>query len=1550
MSSTDNRIVKMVFDNAQFKKGAAETKQDLADVNKAVDAAGNKQGLLNLSANMGRVVASASKMSTVVTTAIATITNKIVNSGLQMAKSLTIDPLKQGFTEYEALLTKQNVIMNATGQSAKAVKKVLNDLNHYSDKTIFSFADMTEGMTSFVNAGVPLKQAAQAMKGISNASALAGASTQEAQSSFRAFGQALGQGFLGLQDFRQAAVTGKIGTVQFKQTLIDAAVAAGTLTKKGKEYVTANGKTLTATKNFDLSLQNQWASAKVLNNALGMYADTTTKLGKKAFSAAQDVRTFSAFMDTLKESIGSGFSQIFTTLIGGLEESTSLWTGLSNTVGASVKHFFNFANQALKTWKSLGGLKDTIQGFKNILAPVVALFKAVGAAWAEAFPSSGKGVGGMLASISHGFLKMTEPLAWLAKQMPRIVPVLAFFFKLLKMGAGSVAYVSHAIGDLVRKIMGMADIKVSSGGITKFLDGFLNLAKKMGKAGVDAAQNFISGLIDGFRNGSFDTAATIVSGGLLAAITVMVRKLLKGGINFNVADGLFGNIKDSFQALTGSLKAMQTQIQAKTLLEIAAAIGLITLSVVALAAINPKKLSKALGAMAAGFSELLGAMYVLVKISGSAGFVKVPLIAASMVLLAGAIVILSTAVAIMSRLSWEEIGKGLVGVGGAILAIGLALRAFKGPILIRTSLGLMAVGAALVLISGAMKVFATMSWEEMAKGLVGLAGALTILVVAMNAMEGGIVGAAAMLILAPALAALAGVMKLLGGLSWSEIARGLVALGGAMLILGLALAGIGDSGGLLGAAALLIIAPALLALGATMKVLGSLSWSAVAKGLVALGGALILLALGLTAMIIALPGALALTAASQGLLALAATLVILGQLSWGDLLKSLVALAAALTILSIAGVALLVAGPGLMMLGAAIALIGVGVLAAGVGIGAFAAGLSTLVVVGGGAISLLIKYFEAFLKVLPKLGTSLAETFINFVTTIANNTAPMVAAIVKMIGAMLDGANKLLPKFGRLLSNAIKQGLQVIRNNINDFVNTGIAIILGFLRGVNAHIGDIVSLVASIVVNFINAVSSHDKQIAEAGANAIIHFIHTMADTIRTKGPELGKAMGDLGVAMVQGLIGGIGSMFGSAMSKIGDLAGGLIGKAKGILKIFSPSRVFHSIGQFLVQGLTNGIQKNAASAITAVASMVGGQIAVANEYISKFIQELDQKSIAAQARASGLALAAQKAQAAAKKTKSKDDDKAANKIAKEAKQAQKKADAAEKKAQQAKNAQDKKEAYQKASTLEKAKLKAQDAQNQLGASKQAELNAAKERQAALALDKQSHAKGVSDAERKKLQKAADDLRDKAKKDAQRANDLLAASKTNAAAALALQKKAGEEASKSFQDQFDAQAKADKEAADFEKLTAAQKAEKRRNDAAALQAKADQDLKDAKKLAFTDIDAANALAQQAMDEANQARQYLTDAASFDSQALQGTGDSTGATGGQVINLDPTEAAAIAFNHYSNLYDQATAAAAGKADVTFNQYNTSPESLSPTEIYRNTNNQIAFAADQLASAA
>lgn len=1546
MSSTDDRIVRMQFDNAEFKRRAQETQKSLADVNKAVDSSGKSKGLLNLSSGMQTVAASASKMAVITTTALATIANKVTNLGLQFASSLTFDPIRQGFAEYESLLTKQNVIQNATGKSAQTVKSVLNELNRYSDKTIYNFGNMTDAIQKFVNAGVPLDTSVTTIKGIANAAAFAGANAEEANRAMYAFSQSMSLGFVGLQDWMQIE-NANLGTIKFKNELLNAAVAAGTLRKEGKGFITESGVFVSATKGWRDGLQEQWATTEVLNKALGKYADTNTKLGRQAFQSATEVRTFTAFMDTLKESLGSGWSQIFTTLIGGLDQSTKLWTGLSKSVGENVSQFFEFTNTAVKSFKALGGMEVILQGFKNIAAPFIAIFKAIGDAWKQAFPGKGPGSGEVLLKMANAFETLTRPLAWFAELIPRIVPFLAIFFKLIALGTTSVADLAVYVGDLVQGLTDMVDLDLgspSAGGIISFFEGIVGKVGNMFSAGVDFAKNFIEGIVTGFRNGSFDTAANIAGAGLLAGIFVVLKKGLSGGF---LGGGILDTIKNTFGQLTNSLKVMQTNIQSKTLMNIAIAIGLLTASVVALSFIDSDRLTKSLTAMAAGFAQLLIAMGILVKISGSAGFVKVPLIAASMVALSSAILILVGAIALMGQLEWETIGKGLAGVAGALVLIGGAMQLMPATLPL-TGAGLALVGVGLTAISGAMAIMATMSWETMGKGLAGIAGALVAIAAAMQLMPITLpITAAGLVLVGIALNAIGGALKIMGSMSWEEIGHGLTALGGAMAILA---AGLNLMGGtLLGSAGLLVAAAAIAVLVPSLVILSKLSWKSIAKGLVGIGGSLVVLAAGLTLMSASIPGALALLIVAPALLALSMALVALSTLSWEGLGTAIAALAAGLAVLGLAGLALAPVVPALIGLGLALTLMGAGLALAGAGILAFTTGLTLLVGLGAGAVAYLSKYIEAFIELLPEIGAGLGLAIIEGAKVIKEHTPVVVDAIISMITNLLEGVKKLLPKLGQLFGAYLMVVIGVIKKYAPVILNAAGDLIVALIRGLGSKMNEIVSAAVDVIIKFAEGLRDNALKLINAGIDLIAGFLHGLADAIRSGSGKIGSgladvidAMKDVGVNMVKGLIKGVKSMAGEALGSITGLAGDMVSGAADFLGIKSPSKVFANIGMFLVQGLTQGIQHHAAAAINSVASMVGGQIAVANEYISKYIQQLDQKAISARSRADGLRAAAERAQKAAEKTKTEKDDAYADKLLARANRADRLAEALESRVDTAKEAQDKKEEFRNASLLEKAQMRSEDAQNELDRAKAAEARANKRRTEANALDRT--AKQFSGAERKRLEAEADELRALAAKDAKTANTLLSRAKKSAADALKYQKLAGAEAAAAFQAAFDADAKAAADEAAFEKLSNAEKAAMRKKQAEDLQKKAAADLASAKKLAYKDIEAANELASIAMAEAEQARRYLEEAQNFSNQT-----NTTGIGGGilgTVVNLDPGEDAAMRMRQYEDLYDTGVAAAAADRTYEFNQYNTSPEALSPTETYRLGNNMFAFAVEKI----
>lgn len=398
----DEKIVSMQFDNKQFESnvqtslstidklkqslnfsGAAKEFKNIGNVAKGINFSG-------LSGAVDTVKERFSALEVMAVTALANITNSAVNTGKQMLNSLTVEPIKQGFGEYELKLDSVQTIMASTGESLETVNGYLQELNTYADKTIYSFSDMTSSIGKFTNSGVKLEDAVKAIQGISNEAAVSGANAQQASHAMYNFAQALSSGSVKLIDWKSIE-NANMATVEFKNELIKTAVELGTVVKKEGKFVStttdANGSVsdaFTATSMFNDSLSSNWMTSEVLVKTLAKYSDETSELGKKAFAAAQDVKTFTQLMDTLQEAVGSGWATTWEIIFGDFEEAKKLWTSVSNVVGGFIDSQSDARNSLLQEWKDMGGratlieaFKNAFEGFKEIIIPIKEAFNNI---------------------------------------------------------------------------------------------------------------------------------------------------------------------------------------------------------------------------------------------------------------------------------------------------------------------------------------------------------------------------------------------------------------------------------------------------------------------------------------------------------------------------------------------------------------------------------------------------------------------------------------------------------------------------------------------------------------------------------------------------------------------------------------------------------------------------------------------------------------------------------------------------------------------------------------------------------------------------------------------------------------------------------------------------------------------------------------------------------------------------------------------------------------------------------------------------------------------
>jgi hypothetical protein len=438
-------------------------------------------------------------------------------------------------------------------------------------------------------------------------------------------------------------------------------------------------------------------------------------------------------------------------------------------------------------------------------------------------------------------------------------------------------------------------------GITRAWDHFLGSVgstREIVKPALEGISQMFGGIgqtiADALKGADFDAVFKVLEVGLLGGIFLTLKKALSGGLGnalaggvlksivqaFTGVGGLTRSISGTFGALTGSIQTMQQNVKSDTLKNIAISIALLSASIVGLSLVDPKRLNGALTAITIGFGQLLGAMAIMDKIGKSGGFIKMPVIAASMILLAGAIDLAVNCCDCSGQAqSWEQLAKGL----GAVTVILGALSAASVPLsanaagLIRAGLGITVIAVAMNILARAVKSFGGMDMPTLAKGIGGIAIALAGIGAASRLFPSGMVSIGVGLIaIGAGIKLLTGSVERLGNLDMRVLAKGIGAIAIALGAIGLAMRLMPGPSMAITAAGLVLVSLALRGF-LRHSTMGGMSITQIAKGLVTMAAALAILTVALYAMSGTLAGSAALAVAAAGIALLAPALKELGR-------------------------------------------------------------------------------------------------------------------------------------------------------------------------------------------------------------------------------------------------------------------------------------------------------------------------------------------------------------------------------------------------------------------------------------------------------------------------------------------------------------------------------------------------------------------------------------------------------------------------------------------------------------------------------------------------
>ena len=814
-------------------------------------------------------------------------------------------------------------------------------------------------------------------------------------------------------------------------------------------------------------------------------------------------RTFKglfAVLDIIKQAVTAVFNAVGS-LLGGVGDLGAGILGVTGTFGDWLVKLDEFIKQGDVFNKVLGTIVSVIKtvatairDFVKVVAEKIAfpgfeLLHSLLERLHARMSQIGDAAGGMKSSVSSAFKAMGNALANCQ------------FMQLLQ-----------AIWDAVKAIAG-------------------GIADAMGKVG--------SSLIDSIGNADFSGVIDLLNGISFGAIAVGIIKFV-GAIKEqldsigSIKESFIG-ILDSVR---GCFEAYQSQLQAGTLLKIASAIAILVASLVALSLIDSAKLSAALGAITVLFADLMASMAIFNKISGMAsgvirsttamlaistsvlilasalkklgdldakqlatgltgvaGLTATMIVAAKslgkggptiikgasqMVIFAAAIKVLASACEDLSALDWEGLAKGLVGVGVLLAEVSLFMNTakFSGQS-VTTATGIVILSGAIKILASACEDFAQMNWGEIGRGLTSI-GIVLAEIVAFTRLTGNaqhvIATSAALIGIGAAMKILAAAVKDFSAMNWSELAVGLVGMAGALATVTIAVNFMPKNMIAIGTG-LIAVSTALLIMASALENMGGMEWNEIAKGLVALGGSLGIMAVGLRAMTGTLSGSAAMLVAASALAILTPVLSILGAMSWTAIVKGLVSLAGAFTVIGVAGAVLTPLVPTILGLSGAMALIGVavlglgaGLLAAGTGLSAIAVGFTALAAAGTAGATAVVASLTVIITgiadLIPAIVAKIGEAIVEFCKVIANSAGEIGNAVKEVVLTLVDVLIECVPAIADGALKLIAGVLEALVQYTPQIVDSLFQFLIGVLEGIARNLPGLIQAAIDVLMAF----------------------------------------------------------------------------------------------------------------------------------------------------------------------------------------------------------------------------------------------------------------------------------------------------------------------------------------------------------------------------------------------------------------------------------------------------------------------------------------------------
>ena len=896
MSQTiDKRIVEMEFQNRSFERGIKESIDSLEKLKRGLnfedatkslsdlERAGRSFSLSGIADGIDAIANKFSTLGIVGITVLQNLTNRAVDLGIQLAKSLSIDQITAGWSKYEQKTSSVQTIINATGKSLEEVNAYLDKLMWFSDETSYSFSDMTAALAQMTSSGGDIDKLIPLITGVANATAYAGKGAMEFSRAMYNLNQSYGAGYLQYMDWKSLELAG-IASQQLKQVFIDTAISMGRLSKKGR---TASGELVTIA-NFGTTLKDKWADTAVMEAAFGKFAELSeaayqlvqsgkyetaaeaiaalsgqySELAEQAFKSAQQAKSFSEAIDATKDAVSSGWMKTFEIIIGDFEEATEFWTDVTEVLWEAFASGAESRNEMLQAWKDLGGRDSMIEALWNFIDALRSIIQPIKDAFREIFPPM---TAERLYAITEGIRVFTEKIKIGDKTSENLKNTFEGLFAIVSILKQALEAIGRAAADLIKFLLPAGEALLDiTGKIGKYIsalddtikksDTFNQFFEKLGNALQPIVEKFEGGF-DSIQE-VFARFADIDLSGVDAFVETLeirfrpLRVLFKFvGIIFNfildIIQGVMPYVEKALNALGETLRQIGEKISVG---DFSGVFDLLNSGLFAGILIGIRKFIKNLGDVTGEGKGILKSIKDIFSGLGDTLEAFQQKIKSGVILkIAGAIALLAASILVLSMIDSEKLTSAMVAISAlfgeliASMAIFTAITknaTFKNTI--KATKSMISMSVAILVLAVAMKKLSDLDWEGIGKGLTAVTILMADLVLAargLSGIEGKIFRTSISLIaFSAALSILADVVQKLGALDLASLAKG---LGGIGLLIGeltlftkfANLNNMGISKGV----GLIALSTAIIILASAVEKIGAIDISTLIKGVSAIG-------------------------------------------------------------------------------------------------------------------------------------------------------------------------------------------------------------------------------------------------------------------------------------------------------------------------------------------------------------------------------------------------------------------------------------------------------------------------------------------------------------------------------------------------------------------------------------------------------------------------------------------------------------------------------------------------------------------------------------------